>query len=187
MRNLSNMLIRIFLLTLPILSFDLTYSQTKCGIFTEYKNEIKIWAASTIDSLKKQGIDTILFYGVGVPETGRVAYGKVIWTNKGVVSKFEIQAKYINKAFHLTNLKYDANANYEPIKFYSDYRLDTVTTNPKELFWMSHDYLHFVFSTIHGTEVCFITEDYLLRDSEHLRSKWIKILSENVSPYVLCR
>jgi hypothetical protein len=181
------MLIRIFFLTLLMLSFDLTYSQNNCGIFTKYKNEIKIWAASTIDSLKMQGIDTILFYGVGTPNTGRVAYGKIIWTNKGVVNRFEIQSKYINNSFHLINLKHDAHVNYEPIQFYSDYRLDTVTTNPKELNWMSHDYLHFVYSTIHGTEVCFTAQDYLLEDSAHLRSKWIKALNENVSPNVLCR
>ena len=103
------------------------------------------------------------------------------------ISKYELQEKYIDNAFRLTNLKYDDNASYEPIQFYSDYRLDSVTTNPKELFWKSHDYLHFVYSTIHNTEVCFIAEDYLLRDSEHLRSRWIKTLSENVYPYELCR
>lgn len=181
------MLIRTFFLILSMFSFGLTYSQTKCEVLTKYKNEINVWASATIDSLKRQGIDTILFYGVGVPNTGRIAYGKVIWTNRGVASKLEIQAKYIDNAIHLTNLKYDTNANYEPIHFYLTYRLDTVTTNPKELFWMSHDYLHFVYSTIGGTEVCFIAEDYLLRDSEHLRSRWIKILSENVSPHLLCR
>jgi hypothetical protein len=187
MRNLTNMLVRIFLLTLSFLPFDLAYSQTKCGIFTEYKNEIKIWAASTIDSLKKQGIDTILFYGVGVPNSGRIAYGKIIWTNKGSVKQFEIKSKYINNAFRLTNLKYDSVTNDESIQFYLDYRLDTVTTNPKELSWMSHDFLHFVYSSIHGTEVCFIAEHYLLWDKEHFRSRWIRILSENVPPYELCR
>jgi len=170
-----------------MLSFDVANSQATCNIFTEYKSEIKVWASSTIDSLKKQGIDTIIFYGVGVPNTGRVAYGKIIWTNKAVVSKLEIQEKYIGDDVRLTNLKNNFNASYEPIKFYSYHRLDTVTTNPKELFWMSHDYLHFVYSTIHKTEICFIVEDYLLRDSAHLRSRWIRALSENVSPNKLCR
>ncbi len=175
------MSIRIFLLILSIALFELTYSQTKCRIFTEYKNEIKIWAALKIDSLEKLGIDTILFYGVGTPQTGRVAYGKIIWAKNGIVNKFEIKSKYLD------NPKYDSNANYESIQFYSDYRLDTVMTDPKELFWMSHDFLHFVYSKIHGIEVCFIIEDYLLRDFEHLRSRWIRKLNEDVPPHLLCR
>jgi hypothetical protein len=181
------MLIRIFVLSLSILSFGFIYSQTTCRIFTEYKDEIKVWASATIDSLKKQGLDTILFYGVGTPNTGRIAYGKIIWTAKGIASKFEIQSHYIDNSFHLTNLKYTANANYEPIQFYCDYRLDTVTTNPRELSWMSHDYLHFVYLRIHNTEVYFIAENYLLVDTVHLRSRWIRTLNENTSPYLLCR
>lgn len=61
----SCIFILIFFITLP----KPTYSQAKCDIFTEYQDDIKIWAASTIDSLKKQGIDTILYYGVGAPNT----------------------------------------------------------------------------------------------------------------------
>ncbi|HKB43050.1 MAG TPA: hypothetical protein VKC90_01625 [Chitinophagaceae bacterium] len=187
MRNTANISIRIFLTTLIIIWFNPTYGQKKCRIFNEYKNEIKIWASSTIDSLKRQGVDTILFYGVGVPNTGRVAYGKIIWASNGTVNKLEITSRYYDNAFHLSIPKYNSNANFAAIQFYSDYRLDTVMTNPKETFWMSHDFLHFVYSTIHGDEVCFIAEDYLLLDQEHLRSRWIKALSENVSPNVLCR
>jgi hypothetical protein len=154
-------------------------------MFDEYKDEIKIWAASTIDSLKRIDVDTILFYGVGIPNTGRIAYGKIIWMNKGIVNSFKVTAKYHNNAFHLSIPKYDSNADFASIKFYSDFRLDTVKTNPKETFWMSHDFLHFVYSTIHGIEVCFTADDYLLLDKEHLRSRWIKILSENVRPSAL--
>jgi hypothetical protein len=182
MRNTITMVTRFIFLIVILLQFTNSTAQTNCRIFNEYKNEIKIWAASTIDSLKRQGVDTILFYGVGVPNTGRVAYGKIIWASKGKVGKLEITSKYYDNAFHLSIPAYYSNVNFEAIQFYSDYRLDTVMTNPKETFWMSHDFLHFVYSTINGIEVCFTVEDYLLLDNEHLRSKWIKVLSENVRP-----
>jgi hypothetical protein len=181
------MSIRILFLTVFSLLFELTYSQTKCRIFTQYKNEIKAWAASTIDSLEKKGIDTILFYGVGIPNTGRIAYGKIIWANSGIVNSYEVKSKYFDSAFHLTEPKFSYSRNYEAIQFYFDHRLDTVSTNPKETFSLSHDYLHFVYSTINRSEVCFIAEDYLLRDDTHLRSRWIRLLSDNVEPKALCR
>ena len=89
MRNQTNKYIHILLVPLLVVTCQSTYGQSKCRFFTEYKNEIKTWAASTIDSLQKQGIDTILFYGVGIPESGWVAYGKIIWANKGIVNKLE--------------------------------------------------------------------------------------------------
>ncbi len=178
---------RIFLFTLFYLLSDVAHSQTKCWMSSEYKNEVKIWAASTIDSLKKEGIDTIIFYGVGMPENGRLSYGKIIWTNRGIAKTLEIKSKYINKVIRLTDSKYDSIANFAPIQFYFDYRLDTVTTNPRELFWMSHAYLHLVYSEVNGTEVCFIIEDYLLSDFEHLRSRWISSLCQRIRPDELCR
>lgn len=186
------MSLRIFLLLILIFPLsEYSSGQGQCSIFTQYKNEIKIWAAATIDSLKKAGTDTIIFYGIGTPETGWVTYGTITWVNNGITKKIEIKSNYFNRAsdkiFRFRTTTYDSIANFEAIQFYSDYRLDTVKTNPKELYWMSHDFLHFVYSTIHGKEVCFTAEDYLLRDREHLRARWISKLSGGIPPWQLCR
>jgi len=185
MQNLANITIRMLLWAAVTLLCKLLPGQTNCRFFVEYKNEIKTWAASTIDSLEKRGIDTILFYGIGGPETGRMVFGKIVWASNGVLTKVETSCKYYDNAFHLTMPKY-SDADFGAIQFYSDYRLDTVHTNPGEYIWMSHDFLHFVYSKIHGIETCFIAEDYLLRgDREHLRAKWIMKLSEEVPPQAL--
>jgi hypothetical protein len=173
-------MIRLLFFTLTLLQFEILSAQTECRIFSEYKNEIKIWGKSTIDSLKNGGVDTILFYGQGIPNTGRMVYGKIIWTFNGEINKLEITSSYYNNEFHLSIPKFTTNTSDAGLKFYSEHRLDTVTTNPKELNWMSHDFLHFVYSSISRVEICIIAENYLLEDQEHLRSKWIKVLSENV-------
>jgi hypothetical protein len=177
---------RLILTIVFLFILELTYSQTKCSFFNQYKNELKVYASTMIDSLKNEGIDTVLFYGVGIPNSGSMVYGKIIWTNKGIVNRCVIESPYINNARNLTNPRFSSDTNYEAIKFYFDYRLDTVTTNPTETFSMNHDYLHFVYSIINGTEVCFKAVNYLLRDKDHLRSRWIKLLSDNVDPNILC-
>jgi hypothetical protein len=179
-----------FTLLLILILVGPTHGQKECRIFKDYRNEIKVWGESFFDSLRHVGVDTIIFYGVGVPNTGRIAYGKIIWVSNGRVSSVEIKITKYNekaKAYDLAPLKYNFDVDLEPIQFYSNYRLDTVTTNPEELFWMSHDYLHFVYSVIGGKTVCFIAENYLLLDREHLRSRWINILCGNVPPHLLIR
>jgi hypothetical protein len=181
------MRIRILVLAFTFILSVSAQGQTTCKYFTEYRSAIMDWAMSTIDSLKKQGIDTILFYGVGFPETGFVGYGKIIWVKKGNIKNLAIRYESLFKPAQLAAPVYDSIASYDPIRYYSDYRLDTVKTLPKELTWKSHDFVHYVYSTIQGVEVCFIAEEYLLQDYVHFRSQWIRKLSGNVPPYVLCR
>lgn len=183
MLRLSSISLILFIVAVLMVS-QFAKAQPKCSFFTEYRNELKNWAASAIDSLRQQGIDTIIFYSVAAPESGRVAYGKIIWA-KGIVKTLEINSKFVERTIQLTMPKYDSNASRQPIQFYYDYRLDTVKTLPKELRWRSHDYIHFIYSNISGIEDCFVAEHYLLHDSEHRRTQWIWLLCDFKSPWVL--
>jgi hypothetical protein len=164
-------------------------SQRDCSVFfDEYPNQLKAWSKKTIDSLKDAGVDTIVFYGVGWPNTGALGYAKVIWVSGAAVNTVEINfAKRDMNESRLAKPKYTWNASAEPISFYSKYSMDTVTTSPRELTWMSHDWIHFVYSSIAGKTQCFTAEEYLLRDHQHLRSRWIGVLSGYIYPHELCK
>jgi hypothetical protein len=191
MRNMSNFRKCFLLLAGTFILSCRIYSQD-CEFFKEYPNEVKTTCAKFIDSLRKSSVDTILFYGVGVGESGALAYGGIIWsTNVGIHSAEIIQGEYnrINRQFSLNSIVYDSLDDRLPIQFYLDNRLDTVNSNPRELHWMSHDFLHYVYASIAGTSTCFVAENYLLRDSEHLRSQWVILLNSSLhnsrKPYKL--
>ena len=155
----------------------------ECPFFKEYPNEVKIRSGIFIDSLKSSGVDTILFYGVGIGESGGMAYGKIIWsTDVGVQSAEIMRGPYDKRkmASSLEPIIYNASENRQPLQFYLENRLDTVRTNPRELFWRSHDLLHFAFASVARTSTCFIAEDYLIRDYTHLRSRWIIFLNSSL-------
>lgn len=174
----------------PILSC-LTYGQ-ECELFKEYPNEVKTHCAKFIDSLRISGVDTILFYGVGIGEGGALAYGAIIWSTKSGIHSAEImQVEYskVNGQSSLYPIIYDELNDRRPIQFYLDYQLDTVSSNPRELHWMSHDFLHYVYASVAGTSTCFVAADYLLRDSAHLSSQWVILLNSGLNnsrkPYKL--
>ena len=184
MRRSAGSLFLIFLITL---TSGYVKGQGQCDIFTEYKDDIKKWATATIDSLKALGNDSIIYYGIGSPETGWTKYGKILWAHNGKINKLEIRVFYKDDVYHISSPQYAVSGNYAAFQFYAVNRLDTVKTNPKELHWMSHDFLHYVFATVSGMETCFTAPDYLLYDAEHLRAKWIYLLNKRVPPHILIK
>ena len=158
-----------------------SYSQ-ECDFFRLYPDVVKTKSAAFVDSLRRSGVDTILFYGIGIGESGGMAYAKIIWaTDAGIHSVEIIRGPYNKKGMAaLKPIIYNISEGREPLEFYIDNRLDTVRTNPRELYWMSHDLLHYVFASVPGTSTCFVTENYLVRDWEHLRSQWIILLNSSL-------
>jgi hypothetical protein len=180
-----------YLLTVNLIFCCHIYGQ-ECEFFKEYPNVVKTSCANFIDSLKQSGIDTILFYGVGIGESGTLAYGKIIWTTQVRIRSAEITRGEYNEArrkFSVNPVIYDTLADRRLIQYYLDNRLDTVKSDPRELHWMSHDFLHYVYASVGGTSTCFVAPNYLLRDVEHPRAVWAILLNlsldDSQKPYKL--
>ena len=74
-----------------------SYSQ-ECDFFRLYPDEVKTKSAAFVDSLRRSGVDTILFYGIGIGGSGGMAYAKITWaTDAGIHSAEIIRGDYNKK------------------------------------------------------------------------------------------
>ncbi|HUC79414.1 MAG TPA: hypothetical protein VMR70_00805 [Flavisolibacter sp.] len=145
-----------------------------CPLRRSYLVVIK--AEQLMDSLQKQGADTLLFYHRYADNTS-FGYGKIIWRSRGVTKQYTIN--YNHETNRISAISYLTLQPDNIFSYFFQQRLDTLSSNPRdeELESMSHDGRHLVWVRTKNQSHCFeIRRAIVYHYPAHPRSQFVSRL-----------
>ncbi|MBO6515011.1 MAG: hypothetical protein JJ975_00490 [Bacteroidia bacterium] len=152
------------------------------------KHPVDIIARKDIDSLKREGVDTILLYRHWLFTNGYNGYGKLIWKERGETRQYQYNFESQWNTYGISSVVYRVSQENSGLRYFLENRLDTITSYPVYPIYFacySHMPHHFVYFHIDQRQDCFNYTGPLNPEGKHPYEELIRRLGFSNAEYEL--